>query len=113
MDKSYQSFSFLKLNKNLIMIILQYMSYNEFSNYRISKNKRLFLIALEMKLTNPNLSCIQTLEGHKRSVYSIIQLNDGNIASGSFDYTIKIWDINTYQCIHLKDIKTVFCQLFN
>ena len=30
---------------------------------------------------------------------SIIQLNDGKIVSGSADKTIKLWDLNTYQCI--------------
>ena len=30
---------------------------------------------------------------------SIIQLSDGKIASGSYDTTIKLWDMNTYQCI--------------
>ena len=44
--------------------------------------------------------CIKTLTGHTNSVYSIIQLNNGMIASGSSDKTIRIWDPNQdYKCI--------------
>ena len=93
-----QTVSFLSLNKNLINYIIQFMKNNEFMNCSKSKNKRLFLIVLETILTNYNLSCICTLKGHKNNVISIIQLNDGRIASGSSDKTIKLWDLNTYQC---------------
>ena len=63
------------------------------------KNKRLFLILLATNYTNPNLSCIQTLKGHEGFVWSIIQLNDNNIASCSADKTINLWDLKTNQCI--------------
>ena len=33
-----------------------------------------------------------TFNGHSSSVYSIIELKTGEIASGSYDKTIKIWD---------------------
>ena len=76
------------------------MKNNEVMNLRKKlKNKRLFLILLATNYTNPNLSCIQTLKGNEGCVWSIIQLNDGNIASCSTDETIKLWDLCTYQCI--------------
>lgn len=34
------------------------------------------------------------LRGHLDDVLSLIQLNDGKLASGSLDMTIKIWDLN-------------------
>ena len=45
-----------------------------------------------MKIWNKNNgTCINTLIGHTRGVSCIIQLSDGNIVSGSNDYTLKIW----------------------
>ena len=38
---------------------------------------------------------IQSLEGHSDEVVSIIQLNDNKLASGSYDNTIKVWDLTT------------------
>ncbi|KAG7403030.1 Vegetative incompatibility protein HET-E-1 [Fusarium oxysporum f. sp. rapae] len=39
---------------------------------------------------------LQTLEGHKHSVSSVVFSNDGKlIASGSYDGTVKIWNITT------------------
>jgi len=41
------------------------------------------------------------LEGHERSVRSICQIGNSNyIASSGFDHTIKLWDLNTRQCIN-------------
>ncbi len=34
-------------------------------------------------------------KNHTDLIYSVIQLKNGNIASGSYDHTIKIWDINS------------------
>ena len=45
---------------------------------------------------------VSTMKGHKFGVNSLIQLNDGTIASCSEDNTIKIWDLKTNQ-----DIKTL------
>ena len=40
-------------------------------------------------------SCIQTLEGHREKIVSLIELSSGQLASGSYDNTIIIWNINT------------------
>lgn len=39
------------------------------------------------------------LIGHQDSVYCL-QFDDEKIITGSRDQTIKIWDLNQYQCIH-------------
>lgn len=44
-----------------------------------------------------NLICI--LEGHTNDVYSILQVKGKNIlASGSYDNTLRLWNISSYQC---------------
>ena len=42
---------------------------------------------------------VDTLEGHIDSVWSVCALLDGNLASGSVDKSIKIWDLPSGQCI--------------
>ncbi|KAK7426210.1 hypothetical protein QQZ08_007239 [Neonectria magnoliae] len=45
-------------------------------------------------------ACLQTLEGHGGSVNSVVFSADGQrLASGSYDGTVKIWDIATGACI--------------
>lgn len=41
---------------------------------------------------------LHTLTGHKSSIYQIIELQNGDLASCSEDKTIKIWDGSTYKC---------------
>ncbi len=65
-------------------------------------------------VNNPfiNFNCNKTLEKHKSKVSSLIELSSGNIASGSYDCTIIIWNINTYKDINIiKEEGTVFCLL--
>ena len=55
---------------------------------------------------------IKTINAHSDKVISLIELESGNIATGSNDNTIKIWDINTYECISTRyDTGFVFCLL--
>ncbi|KAK0747323.1 WD40-repeat-containing domain protein [Apiosordaria backusii] len=45
-------------------------------------------------------ACLQTLEGHSDSVYSVAFSADGRqLASGSYDNTVKIWDPASGQCL--------------
>ena len=41
----------------------------------------------------------KTLEGHTEKVVSLIQLSSGNLANGSNDCSVRIWDIEKGQCI--------------
>jgi WD40 repeat protein len=44
--------------------------------------------------------CLQTLEGHGRSVWSVAFSQDSRyIASGSDDHTVKVWDMATGACM--------------
>ena len=56
--------------------------------------------------------CIKTLNGHKEKVVSLIELESGYLASGSYDNFIYIWDINTGNYINKKkENGYVFCLL--
>lgn len=44
------------------------------------------------------LKCINTIQAHNDKIVTLIELENGNIATGSYDNTIKIWDIEKYNC---------------
>jgi WD40 repeat protein len=46
---------------------------------------------LQVTGLNRAFKCSQTLQGHSYSVLCLTELSNGDIASGSFDKTIKIW----------------------
>lgn len=56
----------------------------------------------ERKLEFPivtSYNCIKVLIDHQYGVKCLLELHNSNIASGSYDTTIKIWNGKTYQCI--------------
>src|SRR6185312_13359125 len=40
----------------------------------------------------------QTLKGHMYYVYALVALGEGRLASGSYDKTIKVWDVKSGRC---------------
>jgi WD40 repeat protein len=42
--------------------------------------------------------CAKTWTGHTDWVNCVMQLADGRVCSGSYDKTIKIWDVGTGAC---------------
>lgn len=44
-------------------------------------------------------TCIKILKNHQQGVKCLLKLHNNNIASGSYDSTIKIWHNDTYECI--------------
>jgi WD40 repeat protein len=40
-------------------------------------------------------TCTKTFEGHTEKIVSLIELSSGQLASGSYDNTIRIWNTNT------------------
>ena len=44
--------------------------------------------------------CLKTLQGHTNGIWSVTFSPDGQqLASGSEDGTIKLWDVNTGDCL--------------
>ena len=58
--------------------------------------------------------CIKTIRGHNDKIVCITELKTGKIVTGSYDNTIKIWNLNTYNDICEKTINeegNVLCLL--
>ena len=56
--------------------------------------------------------CIKSIEGHKEKIVSMIELSDGSIATGSYDSKIKIWNLESLQCIRtIQEEGNIFCLL--
>lgn len=47
-------------------------------------------------LNQNNFKCIKTFRGHNDKIVCVTELIRGKIATGSYDKTIKIWDLNNY-----------------
>ena len=45
------------------------------------------------------MTCVGTLEGNTSNVCSVAFNTDGMLASGSYDNSIKLWDISTMTCV--------------
>ncbi len=43
--------------------------------------------------------CVQTLIGHTSTIKSLIELSPGVLASGSLDFTIRIWNFSSSELI--------------
>jgi len=45
------------------------------------------------------MNCVQTVKGHTSRVNCLVYLGNSRLVSGSWDDTIKIWNITTRECI--------------
>jgi WD40 repeat protein len=53
--------------------------------------------------------CVHTLAGHTSPVFTLAVMPDGKLASGSLDKTVRVWDMNTLECMltlpHASDVQ--------
>ena len=74
-----------KMNKEKSLLNNKNINYQNNNNIN---NKNISII------NNINFKCIKTLECHEDKIVCAIELINGNIATGSYDSTIKLWDLN-------------------
>ena len=61
-----------------------------------------------------NFICIKTLKGHTEKIVSLLELSSGLLATGSYDNTIRIWNINNDKediIIKENENSRIFCLL--
>ena len=79
--------------------ILNNQKFNTYNEFNENKNNNLY-------------KCIKTIEGHTEKIVSMIELSDGSIATGSYDCKIKIWNLESLQCIRIiQEEGNIFCLL--
>ncbi|MCQ2818826.1 MAG: hypothetical protein MJ252_16290 [archaeon] len=76
-----------------------------------SSDKTIHIVKFIEVSQKDKFNLIGKLEGHTDGVVTLIELEDGRIASGSFDTTIRIWDISNMTCCQVLSghKNTVFC----
>ena len=42
--------------------------------------------------------CGKSIQAHQETIRCLIELNDGKIATGSYDGTIKVWNLEKEEC---------------
>ena len=57
------------------------------------------ILTYDMTKDKKKIELIGKLEGHEGEIYCLIELLDGRIASGSSDWSIKIWDVKNKICV--------------
>lgn len=72
---------------------------NEFLSASSDQTIKILFYDLNLKSSENKIECKGSLQGHKGPVYCLLQLLDGRVASGSSDWTIKIWNIKDKSCI--------------
>ncbi len=103
-----------KFNTNIDEIINQYNNDNKKLDLNINygfSNKNEFSSSINEQ-KEKQLNCTKILNGHTEKVVTLIELSSGQIASGSYDNTIRIWNINTQkEEIIINEKGRVFCLL--
>src|SRR5688572_11653514 len=97
----------MSFSPNIIKLILSTLNINYQNNLKLSL-RNLHLLDLNMLCYKQNIEkiaftgCTNILAGHSKYVKCITQLKNGNIATGSSDIAIRIWDINrNFKCINI------------
>ena len=88
-----------QLNNNEKTLILKYdygFQNNNLSSIESSKNNDYYLRNrnTEQKNEKSKFSCVKSFSGHTNKIVSLIELESGKLVSGSYDNTIRIWDLN-------------------
>ena len=85
---------------------------SKISNINNQNNNLNNNINIECRLGKKGFNCIKILRGHSEKVVSLIQLSSGKLISGSYDNSIRIWNLNNdEQELIINENGKVFCIL--
>ena len=96
--------------KNEIEQSVNYNNINNSVNDNTLKNRNNGTINNNIK----NLNCTKTLKGHREKIVALIELSSGQLASSSYDSTIRIWNANYEKedlIIQENESARIFCLL--
>ena len=82
-----------QLNKEKALILKYDIGFQNNNLSSIDSSKNEYLLKNKKEERN-KYSCFKTLIGHTNKIVSLIELESGKLVSGSYDNTIRIWDIN-------------------
>ena len=60
-----------------------------------------------------NRKCTKTLVGHAECVSCLSKLDENTIVSGSYDYSIKIWNLITGTCVRTLIVQSSVNCMYN
>ena len=86
-----------QLNKEKTLILKYDYGFqnNNLSSIDSSKNEYYLKNKnIEIKNEKNKFACVKTLLGHTNKIVSLIELESGRLVSGSYDNSIRIWDLN-------------------
>jgi WD40 repeat protein len=79
---------------------------------RLFQHEELGGISIRLTVSDGWSACLQTLEGHSDSVTSVaFSHGSTQLASASWDRTVKIWDASSGACLHTLDVGKVLYEL--
>ena len=91
--------------------------YCQFGNWCVRKNycidgndeiTKLFWFKEIVKFLCYKDPCVAVLEGHTSGVISVAKLNETTIISGSYDNTVRVWDLGSNSCVAVLEGHTSF-----
>jgi WD40 repeat protein len=78
---------------------LESSSYVDPDGFGSSKNSVLFENGKYIMVKETNEKSLKTIVGHNGIVYALVMTSTGKLASASADKTIKLWDLDTLECL--------------
>ena len=66
---------------------------------------------IQVEILGDNLCALSTLRGHTDRISDICNMREGHVITGSWDTTVRMWDVRSGECIQILEGHTgdVFC----
>ena len=90
---NFNNFAISKFNFKIIQRVKEPKEKKE------KKDGCIRILTYDMTQEKKRIELIGKLDGHEGEIFCLIELLDGRIASGSSDWSIKIWDVKNKICV--------------